>query len=155
MWDLSNWALSNLAITKRGDKFIMLATTDEGIMEWEVRPQQKHPGSPPPGNQSGTTVSTREIEIKNVGTGAITIGTDSVKPGDRFRVPLVCECGQPARHWDSNGPSQCCACYIKAGNPPADWHSEHSGCVAILASKHDDHTGDVGSYWLRRRDRNS
>lgn len=41
----------------------------------------------------------------------------------------MCDCGKPARHEASylDGRKvvlQCCECYVKEGNPPADWHSD-------------------------------
>lgn len=37
----------------------------------------------------------------------------------------TCSCGKPSSHTiydDGFKKFQCCECYIKAGNPPADWH---------------------------------
>ena len=37
------------------------------------------------------------------------------------------KCGKPASHDFGGGMgkySMCCVCYVKAGNPPADWHPE-------------------------------
>lgn len=38
---------------------------------------------------------------------------------------MACSCGKPASHTIYGGVKkfQCCECYVKAGNPPADWHS--------------------------------
>lgn len=42
-----------------------------------------------------------------------------------------CVCGKPSNHLIGTI-SMCCRCYVLAGNPPADWHSE---CMQIAESK--------------------
>jgi hypothetical protein len=42
--------------------------------------------------------------------------------------PLLCGCGATSDH-TINKVGLCCACYVAAGNPPADWHL---GCMAAF-----------------------
>ncbi len=54
------------------------------------------------------------------------------------------KCGQPANHKNSViGQTAwqylCCRCWVKDGNPPADWHN---ACMAYSAER------ALGRYWL-------
>lgn len=49
----------------------------------------------------------------------------------------MCKCGKPAAHetkrwWDNPKTTyQCCECYVREGNPPADWHPL---CMSVYAA---------------------
>lgn len=42
----------------------------------------------------------------------------------------LCKCGQPASH-TMGDKRMCCDCYVREGNPPADWHA---GCMRTWKS---------------------
>lgn len=55
-----------------------------------------------------------------------------------------CACGNPSNHWSSKVGYQCCACYVKAGNPPADWH--HACMTTFAALQQSSEGGEVMRY---------
>ncbi len=61
-----------------------------------------------------------------------------------------CACGDNANHWSSREPRlQCCFCYVRAGNPPSDWHPD---CMKHFKNRERDRELASDLAWLIAHD---